>query len=665
MFSLVEPIHSRNIDDLPNLGCAMLIASCQERGIKTNLVKGQTRYLRDMFINDSGELWNLIHDFNDRRFKNTWFYKFKKIIQKQGRRKFQEEMQARYLNTIVDKNPANYFNASGITELNKIYKIFWYTYVYYLENLKLNKLRIVDRYLHEIFKRQPRYIGFSHIGSFDPISQVIRKRIKETCKVPIILGGAVTPFLDLKNLGQIFNQQYFDYLIVGEGEYSLPLLLEALDRGKEPIGIPNIFYKKNGRIKGSRLRPIKALNNLPAPDYSQFDLDLYLAPKRILPLQTARGCSWRKCTFCTHHRIYLETYRTFGVEKIIKTINHLQDKYNCHHFTFHDEELPPQRARQISNAIVRASLKDVHIYAYARAVDGFTKKVLRRMSEAGFAAIHWGIESGSQRILNLMNKGLRATSVGRILKESSKNKIANLCFIMFGFPGETRKEAQQTINFLKRHSVHINLITPTPFFLDKYSPLQENYQKWKTNTPKHSANSVFEWIGQEASQGIYSKFTFASKKLGQTIVMSKTFRYFPESFQERMLCFLISSYGLLSNKLILSRIQKGKLDSIFPIVLGRVKRRRTVAAYQPIYANDPLFINDLYPKKEVSLSRVEEEILNLSSGTLSISDIILILYNQFKGKYKKEYIEQTLINFFSKVFSKNWCIGFSKSWSLP
>ena len=76
-------------------------------------------------------------------------------------------------------------------------------------------------------------------------------------------------------------------------------------------------------------------------------------------------------------------------------------------------------------------------------------------------------------------------------------------------------------------------------------------------------------------------------------------------------------------------------------------------------------MRDLYPKKEVSLSRVEEEILNLSSGTLSISDIILILYNQFKGKYKKEYIEQTLINFFSKVFSKNWGVGFSRSWSLP
>ena len=62
MLTLVEPIILENISDRPHLGCAMLISACQAKGIKTTLVKGQTRFLKDMFTNDSGELWNLIRD---------------------------------------------------------------------------------------------------------------------------------------------------------------------------------------------------------------------------------------------------------------------------------------------------------------------------------------------------------------------------------------------------------------------------------------------------------------------------------------------------------------------------------------------------------------------------------------------------------------------------
>ena len=70
-------------------------------------------------------------------------------------------------------------------------------------------------------------------------------------------------------------------------------------------------------IEKNDLGVINNLDKLPYPDYSQFDLDLYLTPKRILPLQTARGCSWRKCAFCSHHAIDLGNYKTFSIIKSV------------------------------------------------------------------------------------------------------------------------------------------------------------------------------------------------------------------------------------------------------------------------------------------------------------------------------------------------------------
>ena len=89
MLTLVEPCIWQYLLDRPDLGCAMLIAACQEKGIKTTLIKGQTRYLKDMFVNDSEELWGLIQDLNDNDFKKMGINKNKKNILGEGLKPFQ------------------------------------------------------------------------------------------------------------------------------------------------------------------------------------------------------------------------------------------------------------------------------------------------------------------------------------------------------------------------------------------------------------------------------------------------------------------------------------------------------------------------------------------------------------------------------------------------
>ena len=82
MFALIEPPIMEEVLDRPDLGCAMLIASCQEKGVKTALIRGQTRYLKNIFVDDSEEIWNLIFDLKEDVVKKLGISDFKNLFKK-------------------------------------------------------------------------------------------------------------------------------------------------------------------------------------------------------------------------------------------------------------------------------------------------------------------------------------------------------------------------------------------------------------------------------------------------------------------------------------------------------------------------------------------------------------------------------------------------------
>ena len=668
MLTLVEPINMSGLSDRPHLGCAMLIAACREKGIKTTLVNGQTRYLKDMFVNDSKELWGLARDLKEDGPEKTGIPEYGRIfeygrsVKEKGLKQFRDELKGLYQDVIIDKNPRRYFNARMITKLGNLHDIFMGIYFYYLKESNYGGLKIIDHYVSEIIKTNPRYAGFSLGEQFDPLSRIIRRRIKEVSDIPIIVGGSLTPFIDLKKLDKIFEEECFDYLVIGAGDHALPSLIEVLENRKEPEGIENVFYRKDGRIRGNDLRAIDDLDGLPYPDYSQFDLDLYLAPKRILPLQTARGCSWKKCAFCTHHNIYFGTYRTFGIEKVIETVKHLQDTYNCGHFVFHDEELPARRAKKISKAISDSCLKDISIYTYARFTKGYdSDELLSHLRKAGFSTFAWGMESGCQRVLDLMDKGTRISTMSRILKKSSKNGIANLCFIFFGFPGETRKEARQTVEFLKRNAAYIEDIIIDLFTLYQHSPLGRDPGKWNVEVGKDDGYSVKSGLSPEEAGAFFDRFS-VEFGINSAKVTSDKLKYLSPGHNRRMLHFLNSSHGLLSKTVLLKHLKKGRMDGIFPIILGEVKNKGARTVFSPVNINETAYINRYLPVKEMALDDLKKKIFILSDGRSSMKDIILIVCRDFEGRHGEEFIYKKCADFFQDIFSKNWGLGFARSW---
>lgn len=663
VLGLVEPFVMTGLTDRPHLGCAMLIASCQKEGIKTVLIKGQTRYLKDMFINNSEELWHLITELKNHEVKKIGIANFKKVIKERGIKFFQDELKKIYQYFITDRDPRHYFDAKALAKFSHYFNIFARVYLYYLGELNYHKLSIVDNCVSQLAKVNPSCVGFSLQIEFDPLSRIIRQRLKKEYGLPIIIGGALTPHIDFKKLKKLFKTQALDYLVIGTAEETLPLLVEELRKGKEPKEIPNIFYESNGRIKGRFSRTEAILDNLPFPDFSQFDLDLYLPPKKILPLQTSRGCSWKKCAFCSHSLLYSGSYKVFSPKRVIEIINHLKNTYGCSDFVLHDEELPSAWAKKISDTILKRKLKDISLYALARLTTGFNNNgLLAKMRKAGFSTIAWGMESGCQKTLDSMSKGTSLPIMREILKKSSKNKITNLCFVMFGFPGETEKNAEQTVQFIRKNARYINGVMNGTFVFTANSPIGKDTAKWGLKIINKYKYVVKAGMDQKEADQFFNKF-ISQLNLNKLKIPSKGLLYTAPPYI-RILYFLSANQGFLPNPVSQNMLSKNKLHNLYPIVLGEVAKKGEQVMFYPINTQENLYINQCYPEKEKPLSILEEKLYNLSNGILSIEDMERKALGEFADRYSEKFIREKCMSFFQEVFRKNWGIAFEKPW-LP
>lgn len=254
-----------------------------------------------------------------------------------------------------------------------------------------------------------------------------------------------------------------DFMIVGEGETGAALLSQQLARAGDSLAsVPGLIWTRHGELVRNAPRAVLDLDELPVPDFSDFPLPLYHSPLPVLPYLASRGCSWRRCAFCTHQRTYLD-YREEQAEHTAERLEILANRYGVSHFCLVDEMIQPRRLDGIASNLTD---KGLHIFysAYARPA-GFTATLLKRSQAAGLRLLMWGVESGSQRILDLMRKGTKADAVGDILTSAQAAGIWNLIFIIFGFPTETRAEWQSTLDFLDRYGECVDALSKSRFVL--------------------------------------------------------------------------------------------------------------------------------------------------------------------------------------------------------
>lgn len=239
-----------------------------------------------------------------------------------------------------------------------------------------------------------------------------------------------------------------EVIIKGEPEQTALELVSA----EKLDGIPGISYRRSGNIIHNPPRDaIEDLDGLPFPAWELIDKNLYQLPlsdKPFLLLATNRGCPFQ-CRFCADHVYYGKRLRKFSPKRIVDEIEHDANKIGVKQFLFWAESFTLDRghAMAVAGEIISRKL-DIGWVCNSR-VDQVDREMLEAFKRAGCWMIGFGVESGSQRILDLMAKGTTIEQTRNAVSLAQKAGLQVTAHVMFGYPGETRDEMRATLELVK------------------------------------------------------------------------------------------------------------------------------------------------------------------------------------------------------------------------
>jgi radical SAM superfamily enzyme YgiQ (UPF0313 family) len=288
----------------------------------------------------------------------------------------------------------------------------------------------------------------------------IAKEISPLTKV--ILGGPHASFMHK----QILEHYPVDAIVIGEGEVTALELIRAFEDGRSLSGVLGIAFKQNGKIIKTEDRPfIEDLDSLPFPSHQQFDFNRYKKEgvdvnKYMVDIITSRGCPF-ECLFCSSCKFWGKSWRFRSSKNIADELQLLKDNFGIEAFNFSDDIFTIRKDNVIAlcKEIIERNL-GVTWFAQSR-VNCVSKEMLEWMKRAGCKTIAYGIESGSPRILKVINKDItveQAIEAFRITKEAGLNADA---FFMVGNPGETEETVRQTCALIDRIQPHHIVVSVT------------------------------------------------------------------------------------------------------------------------------------------------------------------------------------------------------------
>ncbi len=238
-----------------------------------------------------------------------------------------------------------------------------------------------------------------------------------------------------------------DYIFSGEAEEGIIPLLNALEAGREPAGIPGVWYKKQGVIqKGGMAAAVAELDVLPLPARELLPCEDYFSSiggRLMTTMQSSRGCPY-KCTYCD--LMEGKKFRYRSPENMLEEVKAVQ-KMGIREIFFVDDifTIRKKRVMEFCDLLLKEGIKiDWKISSRVDCVD---EEMLFKLKEAGCFRIHYGVESGSDTTLTRMKKGITTQKAKEAIRLTRKAGIESLGYFMIGSPGESRSEIEETIRF--------------------------------------------------------------------------------------------------------------------------------------------------------------------------------------------------------------------------
>lgn len=315
---------------------------------------------------------------------------------------------------------------------------------------------LIDRYVQEILNTEARIIGFSVYDTNLFFSLRMAREIKRKDKNRIVVFGGPECF-PLWSGRYLMQETVVDAVVYGEGEETLLDIVRSLEKSEAIEFCPGTIIRDGFRmIDCGPRQPIDNLDILPFPDFSGFPLDKYLTTE--LPIVFNRGCP-RRCAYCSTPSL-IPKYRWRSANRIYEEMKYQLQKYpHIDSFHSHSPSLSSnlKELSRLCDLIIQDKLK-FKWSGFASIGPMMDIDLLRKMRKAGCFGLNLGVESGSQKIIDRMQKGFRIEVAERLLREAHSVGFETVVNFIIGFPGETEEDFQITLEFISRNWEYISHI---------------------------------------------------------------------------------------------------------------------------------------------------------------------------------------------------------------
>jgi hypothetical protein len=347
-------------------------------------------------------------------------------------------------------------------------------------------------------------------------------------EIKISMGGGF-PNTELRQLKDRRVFEFFDFITLDDGELPVELLHNFLISSAVENQFKRTFLLENSEVvyKNNTSKQDYKQSDVGTPDYSDLLLDQYISVIEIAnpmhslwsdgrwnKLTMAHGCYWGKCTFCDISLDYIKIYEPIAAKILVYRMEELIAQTGENGFHFVDEAAPPALMREVALEILRRNLS-VTWWTNIRFEKSFTQDLCLLLKLSGCIAVSGGLEVASDRLLELIKKGVTVEQVAQVTRNFTEAGIMVHSYLMYGYPTQT---VQETIDSLEmvRQLFEIGVLQSGfwhQFAMTAHSPVGINPEAFGVIPVKNEITFANNDVAFTDKTGIdHDKFSFGLKK---------------------------------------------------------------------------------------------------------------------------------------------------------
>ena len=429
----------------------------------------------------------------------------------------------------------------------------------------------------------PRIIGISVLTLNCGRAYELARKFKAADPDAVIVFGGIHPTVATE---EVLATGVVDIAVRGEGEETFRELVTLILQGKEFRGIDGISYVKDGMyIRNQDRMMIQDLDMIPPFPYHLFRKDLDKYPN-FSGIFGSRGCPY-KCTFCSSRSISGRKYRHHSVNRVIEEIKTLVRTYGQTSIFLMDDNIAVNKKhfKELCDSIIREGLHREAFFHGSLRGDNASDEVLDMAWEANFRILYYGLETGSEALMKVIDKGETVAEVADAIRRSASHGFSVGTTIIFGLPTETRKDRYETIKFVKSlplSSVRFNTLTPypgTPVFLQEFPKgrilIKQNWENFGVQYMWESDDIPYVPEGNDRIELIFDtmwanfayylgfsglKKLFTSRYAGGNVIKLKTRWYLSPAELKKMVdlfLYLFSRFSSVAARTFWGMLRRG------------------------------------------------------------------------------------------------------------